>query len=318
METPSGGPKKKRFGLFRRRKADNVEPPLEVKTPSSRGKEPYVHVPYKPPAVSFQEQPKINVYTPPVAEPQIIIHHKVPVEPVEMKKSFLCRTKFFQDMIQSSFDMVDQDGSGTVDEKELYSGLLLIHLKLGIYAGPAACKPISREKCHAVFTKMDADRSGSLDRDEFEAVMMVLFGNVMMRVLIQYACSLLIVPLVAKGILDGIYWCIERVYVIITTLDEHYKLANIIEVALEKMWDRAITFWASKMPSFLLVLGAKLLGMANDALEAVPDSVWDGIPLTLLSTVLSLMLIPWSLLKIDDFFQKLADSGNQQNKLKHP
>ena len=29
------------------------------------------------------------------------------------------------------FDVIDTDGSGDVDEKELYSGLLLIHLKLG-------------------------------------------------------------------------------------------------------------------------------------------------------------------------------------------
>lgn len=56
------------------------------------------------------------------------------------KRPWLCRTKFFRDLINSSFELVDQDGSGSVDEKELYSGLLLIHLKLGVYAGPAACK----------------------------------------------------------------------------------------------------------------------------------------------------------------------------------
>lgn len=61
-------------------------------------------------------------------------------EKKDLHKSFLCRTKFFKEMIQSSFELVDQDGSGTIDEKELYSGLLLIHLKLGTYAGPAACK----------------------------------------------------------------------------------------------------------------------------------------------------------------------------------
>ena len=68
----------------------------------------------------------------------------LPKEPIQDrlggKKSWLCQTKFFKDMISSSFDMVDQDGSGSVDEKELYSGLLLIHLKMGVYAGPAACK----------------------------------------------------------------------------------------------------------------------------------------------------------------------------------
>jgi len=56
------------------------------------------------------------------------------------RSSFLCRTKFFKDMVASAFELVDADGSGEVDEKELYSGLLLIHLKLGTYAGPAACR----------------------------------------------------------------------------------------------------------------------------------------------------------------------------------
>ena len=66
---------------------------------------------------------------------------KKPVQDrLEVKKSWLCQRKFFKDMISSSFDMVDQDNSGSIDEKELYSGLLLIHLKMGVYAGPAACK----------------------------------------------------------------------------------------------------------------------------------------------------------------------------------
>jgi hypothetical protein len=56
------------------------------------------------------------------------------------KMPWLARTKFFQRMCDWAFTVVDQDGSGNVDEKELYSGLLLIHLKLGSYAGPAACK----------------------------------------------------------------------------------------------------------------------------------------------------------------------------------
>ena len=53
---------------------------------------------------------------------------------------WLCKTCFFHNLYQSAFEVVDADGSGDVDEKELYSGLLLIHLKLGTYAGPAACK----------------------------------------------------------------------------------------------------------------------------------------------------------------------------------
>jgi hypothetical protein len=56
-------------------------------------------------------------------------------------------------MSNAAFAVVDADESGEVDEKELYSGLLLIHLKLGCYAGPAACRPVDRQRLHAVFQK---------------------------------------------------------------------------------------------------------------------------------------------------------------------
>mmetsp|Transcript_23285 Transcript_23285/g.64961 ORF Transcript_23285/g.64961 Transcript_23285/m.64961 type:complete len:215 (+) Transcript_23285:237-881(+) len=56
------------------------------------------------------------------------------------KASWLCRTRYFRNLCNNAFELIDTDGSGEVDEKELYSGLLLIHLKLGTMAGPAACK----------------------------------------------------------------------------------------------------------------------------------------------------------------------------------
>ena len=62
------------------------------------------------------------------------------LENIKIRKSWLCQTTFFKNMSKWAFETVDADGSGEVDEKELYSGLLLIHLKLGSYAGPAACK----------------------------------------------------------------------------------------------------------------------------------------------------------------------------------
>lgn len=89
--------------------------------------------------------------SPPQTKPPLVKASRPPKKSVDQrlgeenkKRSFLCRTKFFKDMSTSAFDLVDVDGSGTVDEKELYSGLLLIHLKLGTYAGPAACR-VSRE-----------------------------------------------------------------------------------------------------------------------------------------------------------------------------
>lgn len=80
--------------------------------------------------------------TSPQPEPPIVNHPRAVRKLGEenKKRSFFTRTKFFRDMTGAAFEMIDADGSGEVDEKELYSGLLLIHLKLGTYAGPAACR----------------------------------------------------------------------------------------------------------------------------------------------------------------------------------
>lgn len=109
----------------------------------------------------------------------------------KIKTSWFCRTSHFERMCDAAFDIVDADGSGAVDSNELYSGLLLIHLKLGTYAGPAACRPLSRERCQATFEKFDVDRSGTLDREEFRHVMQVLFANVVFRVAVQWAMTLM-------------------------------------------------------------------------------------------------------------------------------
>lgn len=292
--------KRRTFRLFR--KKNKTEGP---KSPTNAGATKPIESPASP-LVAKENAPTMSpVPSVPSTSPSL---PKKPVQDrLELgKKSWLCQTKFFKDMITSSFDMVDQDGSGSIDEKELYSGLLLIHLKMGTYAGPAACKPISREKCHSVFVKMDSDGSGHLDREEFEAVVMVLFGNVMMRVVIQYACTLLIVPMIAQAILSTITGSIRFVYLLIATMDERNSLANYLELFLEHLWYHAITFWSSKIPSFVY----HGMEVVQEWLAVIPDSVWESLPLTLVSTILSCMLVPWSLLQIDDLFQRLAEYSN--------
>jgi len=162
---------------------------------------------------------------------------------------------------------------------------------------------------------MDVDNSGHLDREEFEAVMMVLFGNVLMRVLFQYACTLLLVPILAQYVWKGLCWLIQWVYTMITTLDEHSKVADAVEVSLESIWNDAVLFWKELLPwekvipTFVYSIQNTLQGW----LAAVPSSVWDTVPLTFISAILSLMLIPWSLLKIDDYFQSIADKKAKED-----
>lgn len=46
---------------------------------------------------------------------------------------------------------------------------------------------------------MDTDHSGVLDKIEFRQVIVLLFGNIFVRVLIQWICTLLIVPYLATN-----------------------------------------------------------------------------------------------------------------------
>jgi hypothetical protein len=167
-------------------------------------------------------------------------------------------------------------------------------------------QPISREQCHTMFLKMDEDHSGHLNREEFEAVMMVLFGNVMVRVALQYILTLLLVPMIAQYLLNEYARLVEVIYCIIATLDEQHPLFNAIELTLEHTWKTAIDFWSPMIP----VVVNRAFDKVQGFLSAVPDSVWNTIPVTLLSTVMTLTLVPWTLIKIDDFFQRIADRSN--------
>jgi EF hand len=299
------------FGLFHRgrKKTQTSGPPGVIDDSALRSPAPVAPLPEHISAVKPVE------YAPPATKNLIVSSSTTtpvtrraassPAKPTDdslfrnPKPSWLCRTKAFQNACSTAFEAVDLDGSGTVDEKELYSGLLLIHLKLGTYAGPAACRPLSRERCREFFEKMDRDRSGSLDQIEFNQVMTVLFGNVLIRVLTQWSMTLIIVPLVANLILDGIQGSILWMLTFLSNLDERSSVADRIEVSLETSWQCL----AATTPAPLLHFLAQL----RELLSFVPESVWESIPLTFISTVLGLVVVPWLLLQIDAVFQAMAD-----------
>lgn len=51
----------------------------------------------------------------------------------------LTRSKPFRKLATWAFSVCDSDKTGEVGKLELYCGLLLVHLNLAKYAGPAAC-----------------------------------------------------------------------------------------------------------------------------------------------------------------------------------
>jgi len=225
-------------------------------------------------------------------------------------KSYLSRSKWFQKMSAQAFDLVDQDGSGSVDEKELYSGLLLIHLKLGSYAGPAACKPVDRERVHAVFVKMDVDNSGSLDREEFTQVMTVLCSNVLTRVMAQWALTLILVPLMAQYILVAISWAAIVAWTNFTELENYDEITD----RCGEIGYQAKDWVVERVPGVVLAhldtAGSKLFKL----LESVPDSVWDTLPVTLMSCMLGIIFVPYTIFTIDEFFASMADRKKKEMK----
>lgn len=305
-ETTSHSTRKKRglFSIFRGKKQEKQTlKPVAIKTTTANTTTNSVHsvvTSTNSTKASDVPNPKATVVAvqkgilkTDVVEPKVNSNSK------QQATSWLCRTKRFQRMCDMAFDAIDTDQSGSVDEKELYSGLLLIHLKLGLYAGPAACRPIDRKKCKHVFEKMDRDKSGSLDRVEFREVMMVLFSNVLLRVLAQWSLTLIIVPLVAAQILNVVYLIGGAVYNLIANLNEYSEIADKIELALEATSEKLI----NALPDAVLDIFSKMKSL----LELVPQAMWDTIPLTLISTILGILVVPWIIFKIDDFFQYLAD-----------
>jgi hypothetical protein len=96
--------KKKFGGFFKRKKA--VEP--TIKKTVAVAKKAAVAQPVVPEPVA-----------PPVPKVEVV----VVTTPKKEKGSWLSRSKYFQQLVDSAFEMVDADGSGEVDEKVRLFGL---------------------------------------------------------------------------------------------------------------------------------------------------------------------------------------------------
>ena len=264
-----------------------------------------------------------------------------------LQPSFLSSLGIFKRLSDWAFDVVDADKSGFIDEKEFYSGLLLIHLQLGQYTGMAACKAVSREQAHVVFKKMDADDSGTLDKEEFEHVMMILFGNVLFRIVIQYSLTLLIVPLLAQLILDTLY------HISYTTLTWYGILSkwymDLVESAStiaasssgkgttidgndgeEKI---VLLFVSATYPTlqFLLWIITKIIMVVYTiyqyitpyvlqatiqfvvtTISSIPPRVKNTLDIVFVSTVLGILVVPYCLMKIDDLIHLVLSTTTQR------
>lgn len=111
--------------------------------------------------------------------------------------------------------------------------------------------------------------------------------------------TLIIVPLVSQYILNALYFINDLFWNFVMNLDEYSPMMDRFELWVEGVRDGLI----AKMPSILITFHHKFA----DILDKVPDSVWNTVPLTLLSCILGCLAVPYIIFKIDDYFQSLAD-----------
>jgi hypothetical protein len=181
---------------------------------------------------------------------------------------------------------------------------------LGSYAGPAACKPVGRERVSEIFKLRDLDHSGSLDREEFSEVMSVLCGNILTRVFVQWSLTLMIVPLVAQYLLSSLAWVVTFVWDTVSELDDFEAME---EVFLARS-DQFGTFLTTVIPNVILNAFATVGNTFQAGIDMVPDKVWMTVPVTLLSCILGAIVVPYTIFRVDDFFKDMADKKSKQKK----
>jgi hypothetical protein len=133
---------------------------------------------------------------------------------------------------------------------------------------------------------------------------MVLFGNVLLPVLFQYSMTLLIGPLIAPVILNGIITAFRFTVAELSQLDEYHAMHMLFHGGLAILATIWHVLWHTLILSYTPTTLQTMAGCLMRQICKIPDSVWKMLPLTFLSTILALVVVPHSLMKIDDFFKR--------------
>ena len=199
-------------------------------------------------------------------------------------------------MVAYAFNTVDIDQSGSIDKKELYTGLLLIHLKIASYgAGPAACRPASKEYVDGMFDMLDEDKNGTLNNEEFTTLMTILCSQLTTRIILQLSMTLIIVPIMAQYIVDFFQFVAVVVTKILIKIDDAEVITEMIMRFLSRCWDGVLMFTPPIIQSAM-----------DSVSDAVGDGLMDAMPLTVMSCLLGMIIVPWMLFKCDEFYNKVA------------
>jgi hypothetical protein len=157
-----------------------------------------------------------------------------------------------------------------------------------------------------MFERFDCNSSGGLDRNEFRSIIAVLFGNIFARVVLQYVLTIIIVPLVAKSILEFMTWDSQGWWDYWTKPKALRRMGE--EFTMDSYVDWRITSFPSPRRTFFTSM-YRFIRIGSDAF-------WETFPLTFTTVILGLVIAPTILYYLDDFFMFAVDW--KENRAKNP
>jgi hypothetical protein len=155
-----------------------------------------------------------------------------------------------------------------------------------------------------MFERFDGNSNGGLDRGEFRRIMTVLFGNIFARVVVQYALTILIVPLIAKSFLDFWTWDSQGWWDYWTKPKALRRMGE--EFTMDYFVDWRVTSFPSPRRTFVTRM-VRFFRIGSDAF-------WETFPLTFTTVILGLIIAPTILYYLDDFFVFAVDWKENREK----
>lgn len=132
-----------------------------------------------------------------------------PTTNIIMSNFFFIRTKAFQSLSKYAFKVCDSSREGKIGRYELYAAILLVHVKLAKFCGPAACSPPSPEVVNQLFDATDYNKSGYIDENEFEHIAAICCAQIASRIIVYLFALVFVVPYLSKILVSCLVKCDE-------------------------------------------------------------------------------------------------------------
>mmetsp|Transcript_28575 Transcript_28575/g.42252 ORF Transcript_28575/g.42252 Transcript_28575/m.42252 type:complete len:157 (+) Transcript_28575:292-762(+) len=155
---------------------------------------------------------------------------------------------------------------------------------------------------------MDTKQSGTLDREEFTQVMMVLCSHILSKVAFQWSLTVMTVPFIAQGLIMSCAWLSNVVY--------HYW-AMVVAKLIGNLWFDDVLLVDSSNTTVLWIVDKLHLNMVWSSMEIIahkweymrkivgstPDRILYAIALTVTWLIFGSILVPYCSLNYDTFFR---------------